>query len=122
MTEPHVIVARDRIGTIVHLPGERVLAILDADATPDQIEHWLHTQHVGQASEVLAAIAGSEPRTFDMPKVPKNLHTVRDSEGVIWARQPRTKGRVWKTLDSPVQREEWPNLIYHYGPLTEVSQ
>lgn len=114
---PRVFVARDGIGTIVHLPDGRVLAILAADASPDEIERWLHRQRVAEVADVMAELYRAEPRTFSMPNRPGGVTSVRDAEGNIWRLVSRRRKQIFACEG---ELAVWDDLLYYYGPLTEV--
>jgi hypothetical protein len=60
----------------------------------------------------------SDVRKWEMPPVPPGVTVVRDMEGYVW----RKVGRSKRNFMCEGELIDWPELLYNYGPLTEVSE
>lgn len=58
------------------------------------------------------------PRVWTMPSCPPGVTAVRDMEGLVWRKVPRRKA----TFACAGELCDWPELLYNYGPLTEVTE
>ncbi len=60
----------------------------------------------------------TELRTWAMPETPAEVTAVMDMEGCVW----RKVGRSKRTFMCEGELIDWPELLYNYGPLTEVTE
>jgi len=59
----------------------------------------------------------AEPRVFAVPSRPDDVTAVRDAEGDVWRLVSQRRKAIF-TCEG--EMATWDDLVYHYGPLTEV--